>query len=252
VNKFNTKMYRNMLRLILYAVILASLKFTSCKHEPLLYQEEDEINNLVPNTDTVTFTINTILCESETVYFTNQILPIFVSNCAISGCHDAASAADNVILIDYNTISQKMKPGDPNDSEYYTTLLDTESDELMPRDPETGRGYSLPQENIDLIKDWILQGALDNYCDECDTTEYTFTKTILPLIQTNCSSSSGCHGTGSLNSVLLSYEQIKPYADNGIIETRVISNKNMPPASPLPDCELLLIKKWIDNGTLNN
>jgi len=249
--KVRVNQYKSIPVLIILFSILLSSSFLSCKHDPVLYQEK-QIDNLVPNTDTVTFTINTQPCNAETVYFTNQILPIFISNCAISGCHDAESASDDVILTDYNTIRSEMKPGDPNDSEYYTVLLDTESDELMPRDPATGIGYSLPQEDLDLIRNWILQGALDNYCDECDTTEYSFSNTIFPIIETNCSTSSGCHGTGSLNSVLLSYEQIKPYADNGLIETRVISYKNMPPANPLPDCELFLIKKWIDNGAVNN
>jgi len=235
----------------LLTIFTVLLIFMACKHDPFLYPG-GEINVLPPNTDTVTFNINTEPCDPDKIYFTNQILPIYISNCAISGCHDAESAEDDVVLINYNTISSKMKPGDPNDSEYYTVLLDIESDELMPRDPKSGIGYSLPQNELDLIKNWILQGAVDNYCNDCDTTEYSFASTIFPIFETNCSTSSGCHGTGSLNSVLLAYEQIKPFADNGMIETRAIIHKNMPPANPLPDCELLLIKKWIDSGALNN
>jgi len=246
------KLFQNITSLVSFFFILASLNFMACQHEPFLYPEEEIIYTQDPNTDTVTFIINTSSCEQETIYFTNQILPIFISNCAISGCHDAASAQEGVVLTNYQNISRKMTPGDPNDSEYYTVLLNQESDELMPRDPATGIGYSLPQEDLDLIKNWIFQGAKDNYCDECDTTEYSFAATILPIIETNCATSSGCHGAGSMNSQLLSYEQINAYAGNGLIENRVIVYKNMPPANPLPDCEMLLIKKWIDNGALNN
>ena len=243
---------KNTSRLVSSLFIVASLFYVSCQHEPILY-EEQIIYNQDPNTDTVTFKINTASCDPQTIYFTNQILPIYVSSCAISSCHDAASAQEGVVLTNYETISRKIRSGDPNDSEYYTVLLGGgESDELMPRDPVTGRGYSLPQEDLDLIRDWILQGAKNNYCDACDTTEFSFAAAIMPIIETNCATSSGCHGSGSPNSQFLSYDQIKQYADNGLIENRVIVYKNMPPASPLPDCQLLLIKKWIDNGALNN
>ena len=246
--------FRNYRNGLIFLLILAILNFIACQHEPMVSLENEIIYNPDPNTDTVYFRINTSPCESETVYFTNQILPIYISNCAISGCHDAASAEEGVVLTNYQTITRKIRAGNPNDSEYYTVLLSggEESDELMPRDPATGIGYSLPQEDIDLIRTWILQGAKNNYCDACDTTEYSFAGTIMPIIETNCATSSGCHGAGSMNSRFLSYDQIKPYAGNGLIENRVIVYKNMPPANPLPDCEMLLIKKWIDNGALNN
>lgn len=128
----------------------------SCKHEPILNGENiNDSGNIRVDMDAVDFVINTEACEENVIYFENQVLPIFISNCAISGCHDAQSAEDGVILIDYSTIKSKMKSGDPNDSEYYTILLDANSDELMPREPNTENGYSLPTDQLNLIKSWI-------------------------------------------------------------------------------------------------
>src|SRR5690349_8075119 len=39
--------------------------------------------------------------------FERDILPIFQSNCAKSGCHDAASAQDGYVFTSYQTITAK-------------------------------------------------------------------------------------------------------------------------------------------------
>ena len=227
----------------------------SCQHDPLpvpenLLDNENPGQNVDLDSDTVVFKINTQACDEDSVYFNSQILPLFIANCAISGCHDEASAKEGVILTDYNTIMNKIKPGDPNDSEYYTILLKTELDALMPRKPDTETGFSLPQDQLDLIKDWINQGAKDNYCDECDTTQFTFSGQINYIIERSCATSSGCHGAGTTNSEFTSYNEISQRA--AAIEQRAIIYKNMPPASPLSDCEMLLLKKWIDGGAHND
>ena len=90
----------------------------------------------------------------------------------------------------------------------------------------------------------------DNYCDECDTTQYTFDGQISTIIQRNCGTSSECHGTGTINSDFTSYEAINQQAFN--IEQRAIIYKNMPLAYPISDCDMLLLKKWIDSGAQNN
>lgn len=240
---------------IFYSILgIVFINLLSCVHEPFLDGEDpnDPGNGGIVDTDVVDFVINTQACDENTVYFENEVLPIFISNCAISGCHDAQSAEDGVVLTDYATISKKMKPGDPNDSEYYTILLDPQSDELMPRDPKTGNGYSLPAEQLNLIKTWIEQGVKNNYCDECDTTQYTYSGTIKAIVDQNCATSSACHGNGTQYGDFTTYEGLKSRVSNQQIQKRAIVDKDMPPASPMPDCELLLIKNWIDAGAQNN
>lgn len=239
--------------LFYFFLLILSVEIISCKHEPFLNGEGiDDPANQIIDTDAVDFVINTKACEDNVVYFENQVLTIFISNCAISGCHDAQSAEDGVVLIDYTTISKKMKAGDPNDSEYYTVLTDTQSDELMPRDPNTGKGYSLPAEQLNLIKTWIEQGVKDNFCDECDTTSYTYSGTVKTIINQNCATTVACHGVGTSYGDFTTYEGVKSRVTKQLIQKRAIVDKDMPPAAPIPDCELLLIKNWIDHGALNN
>lgn len=61
----------------------------------------------------------------------NSILPLVVSSCGTTGCHDQDSHKDGIILTDYPSIIRtgKIKPGDPNDSEFFETL--TENGSLM-------------------------------------------------------------------------------------------------------------------------
>ena len=45
-----------------------------------------------------------VICNPDTVYFKQKILPLIVSNCAMSGCHDAISKKDGVVLTDFTNI----------------------------------------------------------------------------------------------------------------------------------------------------
>lgn len=240
-------------------VIIAIIFFhavISCVHEPLLGPDDASGPGGIPsepvNTDTVTFNINTVSCDPGTVYFNTQILPIFISNCAISGCHDATSAKEGVVLNNYQNIMRKIKPGNLNDSENYKVLVETDSEELMPRKPGSEQGYSLPADQIELVRNWILQGAKNNYCDACDDTNFSFSSRISAIFELNCATSSGCHGSGSKTGIMTTYDNIKAYVNTDKIQRRVIVYKDMPPGAPLADCDRLLIKKWIDAGAQND
>jgi len=236
---------------ILFSLLLAALFISSCVHDPFPVLP-DEGGPVIVNTDTLTFTINTKACNPDTVYFENEILPIYISNCAIGGCHDANTAKEGVVLTSYLQIRNKIKPFNPNDSEYFTVLITSDPGALMPRKPGTESGDPLSPDQIDLIRTWIMQGATNNYCDECDTTVYTFASAIQPIFENNCATSLSCHGSRSKNGELTTYDYIKQRVDVNIIQKRVLVNQDMPPSHPLPDCERLLIKLWIDNGALNN
>lgn len=246
-NKFYTQKH-----FLTLTSILVLGNFISCTHEPFLSDADpNDPNNQAVDMENVDFVINTKACDPGVVYFENQILPIFISNCAISGCHDAQSAEEGIVLTNYNNIMKRIKPGDPNDSEYYTVLNKTGED-LMPRNPNTGLGYSLPISQINLVKDWISQGAKNNYCDDCDTTAFTYTGTIKAIIDQNCATSPACHGNGSQYGEFTSYAGVKARVDNQLIQKRAIVAQDMPPAGSMPDCERLLIKNWIDAGAQNN
>jgi len=191
-------------------------------------------------------------CDPDTAYFQNQVLPLLISNCATSGCHDAASHEDGVILVDYTSVMQttEVKPGDPFDSELYKVLIEDEGDEIMPPAPA-----SLTMGQIDLVKEWIQQGALDNSCDDCDTTNVTFSASVWPALETNCM---GCHSgaTPAGNIPITNFNEVFEIANNGKLLGSIRHNIGFSPmpknGTKLSDCKIKEIEIWIADGTPNN
>ncbi len=140
--------------------------------------------------------------NDSTICFERDILPIFLANCAMSGCHDAQSHEDGYILTSYETITAKgIVPYEPNRSEIYKVLIgqgentigvspwltlrrddDEEDDEDDDGyddeydddgDDEGDDDYRMPpppypplsQDKIDLIYRWIAEGAQNTQCD---------------------------------------------------------------------------------------
>lgn len=87
--------------------------------------------------------------------------------------------------------------------------------------------------------------------DPCTGISAQFTQDILPLIQTKCATSSGCHGAGSFNGpgALTSFQQIKDAASR--IQNAVNSGR-MPLNGSLSSTQLKQINCWVNSGTLNN
>ncbi len=92
----------------------------------------------------------------------------------------------------------------------------------------------------------------------CDLSNVTFTTTVKPILQASCFS---CHSNSNyINSgggvKLENYSDVQTLAKSGKL-MGVINHASgfqaMPQGgSKLPDCEILKLQKWIDNGTLNN
>lgn len=198
-------------------------------------------------------------CDSNLVYFEDDVLPLLVANCAISGCHDAASAQDGVILTDYTNVvnTGDVRAGEPDKSELYEVLIDSDPDKRMPPS-----GPLLPNQ-IQLIKDWIEEGAKDLKCDPgggsggggCDIIDVSYAQVVKPVLETNCIS---CHNSGSpsggiqLNSV----EAVRS-AQNGNRFFGSINHElgfsSMPQGgAKLDRCTLDQIKSWIDDGMRDN
>jgi uncharacterized membrane protein len=191
-------------------------------------------------------------CAEGFVSFEHEILPLITSNCAMSGCHDAITAEDDIILTDYNGIMKEVTPNDPNNSELYTVLFES-GDDLMPPPPAS----PLTQAQKDLIKKWINQGAKNTTCaPECDSTQTaTFAAVVYPIIEASCV---GCHGvyTQDGNVRLDSYQHVKTYVDNGQLMGTINHLQGysvMPPSGvPMTDCQKSLLQQWINNGAANN
>ena len=193
-------------------------------------------------------------CDPDTVYFQNEILPLIISTCSTTDCHDKLSDEQDVLLVDYASIIEygEIVPGEPDEGDLIEKITDSDPDDRMPPPPAD----PMTTEQINKIKKWIAQGALNNSCDdECDTTNVTFSESIWPTIQTNCV---GCHsGQNPAGNILLTdYASIVTQANNGKLLGTVSHEAGylpMPKNAPkLDDCKIDQINIWIENGTPNN
>lgn len=207
--------------------------------------------------DTSTHPIDTTLNPQDTATWVNpracfdrDILPILQASCAFSGCHDAVTAAGERVYIDYAGTLKGVRPGDPEESNLYQKLVESNADDIMPPSPYD----PLPQAQIDSIYNWILYGALDEYCGvACDTTAVTYSGIIWPIIELSCAS---CHRGGSPSGgvSLTNYSEVAATASNGIL-LKVLSGNGaslMPPGGALSDCKISQVEKWITNGFPND
>lgn len=109
------------------------------------------------------------------VSFAQQIQPIFSQSCGNGLCHLDGSASGGLQLdaSAYNNIVQVMvnapgftdlayiQPGDPDNSYLYRKLQSPADANYFGQRMPRGRG-ALDQASLDLIRNWILQGAPDN------------------------------------------------------------------------------------------
>lgn len=196
-------------------------------------------------------------CDPEVVYFENEILPILRSNCAKSGCHDAASHQDNIILDSYENVmaSDIIKLFDSEDSDLFEVITETDPDKVMPEPPN----QRLSAEQIVRIGRWIDQGAKALSCNDpnqpCLTDNISYSGFVAPLLATNCV---GCHsgGTPSGNIVLNSHSAVQTLALNGRLLGAITwanGYQPMPQGSgKLTACTIDKINAWINDGAPDN
>lgn len=223
----------------------------ACKHDPNILIQPNPIDttqhNGNPNTG--------VLCDPDSVYFQNQILPILISNCTESGCHGPADHQDGVVLSSYQQLMATVEGvslTNWGENKLIKVLLDDDPEGRMP----SGKP-PLPAAQINLIQTWILQGAKNNACNEnyaaCDTLSVKYSTFIQPLIQSKCQ---GCHsGATAQGGVDLSaYQNVKTLAQNGRLYGSVTRISNWMPngGAKLDDCTLAKMKAWINAGALNN
>lgn len=220
---------------------------TSCRHEPV------GSPLLSPANGGGVVTGGTQSCSADTVYFQNKVLPLLISSCAKAGCHDAISQQEGVELTSYEKIitTGEVNPGSPGGSKMYRMINETDPDKVMPRPPSS----PLTAAEKEIIYKWILQGAKNNACNDCDTATITYSAAVVPIINTNCK---GCHNPNFLSSGLdlTSYTNVKTIALNGKLMGSVDRLPGFPAmpkgGAKLSDCKITQIRKWIAAGALNN
>lgn len=228
----------------------------SCLYEKPTPEATSSTNTPIPNDGSNTATNVTLACTvvpntatGDQVCFNTQILPLIVSNCATSGCHDSKTRADGYELTSYKTITSKgINTSKSLSSKLYQVMVDTGKDRMPPSGP-------LSKTQIDLFLKWIQQGAKETICNvSVDTANVTFSKSVKPMLDTYCV---GCHKVGAASGsvVLDNYTAVKVYVDNQRLFGSMTSQQGysaMPPTGKLTDCQLLVVQKWILKGAKND
>lgn len=220
-------------------ILMMLTQAIACKHEPPL------VNGAPPD-------ITPPLPGAATICFQSNVLPVFISNCAKSGCHDAVTKKEGIQLDNYAGIMKGIKPNDPSGSKYWRVIINTDPRDRMPPPPDA----PLSTAQKDSIYKWIVQGAQNttNCANTCDPLQFSYGTTIRGIINNNCA---GCHGAVSpgagLN--LTDYNTVKTIGLNGRLlgAIRQLSPyKPMPPVGKLSDCTIEQIANWVNAGAPNN
>jgi mono/diheme cytochrome c family protein len=182
------------------------------------------------------------------ICFERDILPIFNSKCAMSGCHDAGTAAEGYDLSNYSKIvGDGIVKGKPGKSEIYEEIEDGE----MPP-----KGYTkLSDAEKQMLYDWIADGAKNgiNCAVKCDSAVSGFTAVIQPMMTKYCV---GCHAypNASAQVELSGYIGVKNAINQGLLKSMDHSGYYPMPkgGAKLSDCEINQVRNWIQRGAPND
>jgi uncharacterized membrane protein len=193
----------------------------------------------------------------QNLCFQKDVLPIFVSKCSMTGCHNSnggsgrfGGGAHGLALDSYSGIMKGVTAGKASQSSVYTECSGLFAS--MPPKNST----QLTRAELSTIKAWINAGAINSSCGSstCDTSVYTYSGVIAGIMQTNCI---GCHSSSnpSGNVDLSSYTAVKN-AVNNTNYLKCIQHATgysaMPPSYQIETCDLSKIENWIKAGTPNN
>ena len=107
---------------------------------------------------------------------------------------------------------------------------------------------------IVLVSSCTSDNESDFYNNICDTTNVSYSETVLPILNNQCIS---CHQSSNSNGVsLATYDDVKAAAEDGSLSGSI---NHRPGYSPMPqnqpklsDCSIKKIDKWINEGSPNN
>ncbi len=236
VKAFNLKISSRILSVVLLSVLGAGFLLNSCTHSPYVLPQN-------------------LRTGDPTICFERDVLPIFISKCGNSNCHDASAHRGGYTLDNYaNIVSKGIVPGNVAASKIWETVAIIKTgEEAMPKD-----GAPLSASELDILRRWIETGAVDSgsACSNnpCDSNNFTYSGAIAPLMQKYCT---GCHSSASAQGGSLSdYASVKNEAVSGSMIPRIShqSGYNAMPSTgfKLSDCQIAQVKKWVAAGAPNN
>jgi hypothetical protein len=184
------------------------------------------------------------------ICFQEDVLPIFISNCAMSGCHSAGEHKAGYDLTNYDGIMEGVKAKHPLFSEVYKVVKG--NNPSMPAKPYP----NLTRTQVNTIRQWIQAGARNtSNCTSCDSSNYTFSGRIRPLVQNWCVS---CHNA-SVSGGGYDFSSYSGITVAIKVGSFLGSIQHAPGYSPMPqngsslsNCDINAIEKWIKVGYPDN
>ncbi|MEO7177047.1 MAG: hypothetical protein ABIV51_14060 [Saprospiraceae bacterium] len=189
------------------------------------------------------------------VCFERDVQPILIANCTGSGCHNPIDHESGRDYTTYGGLLGDIQAGNYRKSKLYLVMVQP-GGAIMPPKPND----RLTTDQVRIIATWIEQGAINDTCapTNCDTSGImSYTLHIQPILQTNCVGG-GCHsGTQPASGIsYTSYSSTNLTVTNGTLLGSIQHQGGFQPmpkgGNLLPACSVAKIKKWIDNGALNN
>jgi len=224
--------------LIASSAVITAVTFISCKHSPYVLPADQRTS-------------------SADICFERDVLPIFTTNCAKSGCHNSTGNGEGSdwVFTSYASITNRgVVPGNPAASRVYQAITGTEGEKMPPKG-----NPALTQAQVDIIYKWIASGAMDgtNCPTACDTGNYTYSGAIAPMMATYCT---GCHyaGAKAVAGVYLdSYYGVQTAGADSASLLGALRHSSGYVAMPqsgnqLSDCQITQVEKWIKNGMQND
>lgn len=211
----------------------------------------------------------------DEICFERDVFPVFLENCALSGCHNSESRKEGFVFDSYESITTSNRgraiiPYNLKRSKVYKKITEDTNEDRMPPPPNT----PLTSSEISIINKWIMAGATNSKCSDmgiikeeiitrddslyvsdkietgCDTLMLTY-KDIQPIIEKNCYK---CHSGNAPTELfnLETYTQIKEKGETGKLFgaiNHLAGYKPMPKKSPkLEGCDLIKFNSWINKG----
>jgi hypothetical protein len=186
--------------------------------------------------------------------FESDVLPVLVTYCTTSGCHNSVDRTEGYDFSNYDGIMQAVRPNRAADSDLYEAMTEQGDDHMPPA------GSPQPSaDQVEAIRAWIKAGAENSVncrVSTCDTSAVvSYSATLRPILQGNCL---GCHSGGGASGGLdfTDFATFQQASLNGRVQGAMLGSAGyaaMPPAgNPLPACNVDQIDKWVAAGAPNN
>ena len=201
--------------------------------------------------------------------FQDDILPILTNRCAFAGCH----VAGGPYRIDLRTYDAVIAGGYEGPIVIAGNARRSELVEVIVEGEMPPGGPPLPVAQMQLIIDWINEGAKNNLNNETtaasdNSTDVgrpipSFQDDILPILTNRCAFA-GCHVAGGPGGIdLRTYDAVIAGGSKGAIVIagdageselvkQIVEGKMPPSGPPLPAAQIQLIIDWINDGAKND